>query len=44
MTQRDAEDFIEQVMSSKDPRIATFRNMIIEKRLRYEQFWRGDEQ
>src|SRR5207248_10629927 len=36
MTKRDAEDFLEQVRRSRDPRIATFRNMINDKRLKYE--------
>ena len=35
MTARDAEGFINQVMRSRDPRIAPFRDMINDKRTEY---------
>jgi hypothetical protein len=31
MTKKDAQDFIDQVMSSRDPRIAEYRNFILDK-------------
>jgi len=44
MTKQDARDFIDQITRSRDPRIAPLRNAIIDKRLRYERFLRGDAQ
>lgn len=35
MTTADAEDFIQQIMRSRDPRIAPFRNTINDKRMKY---------
>jgi hypothetical protein len=37
MTEKDAWDFIDQVMRSRDPRIKTFRDMILDKRVKYER-------
>jgi len=35
MTTKDAEDFIGQIKRSRDPRIAEFRDMIVDKRTEY---------
>jgi hypothetical protein len=36
MTKEDAEDFLEQVLRSRDPRIAPFRDMILAKAKEYK--------
>jgi hypothetical protein len=43
MTKKNAEDFVEQIKRSKDPRIAPFRDAILQKRAKYELLHRGDE-
>jgi len=37
MTKEDAEDFLDQVMRSRDPRIATFRDAIKNKSRKFNQ-------
>ena len=44
MTAEAAQDFVDQIMRSRDPRIAPFRDTILKKRSRYERFRRGEEQ
>jgi hypothetical protein len=43
MTKKDAEDFVEQIKRSKDPRIAPFRDTILQEHAKYELLHRGDE-
>ena len=42
-TKKDAEDFVEQIKRSKDPRIAPFRDTILQEHAKYELLHRGDE-
>jgi hypothetical protein len=42
MTKKDAEGFVEQIKRSKDPRIAPFRDTILQKGAKYELLHRGD--
>jgi hypothetical protein len=42
MTKKDAEDFVEQIKRSKDPRIAPFRDTILQKGAKYGLLHRRD--
>jgi hypothetical protein len=44
MTKKEAEDFVELIKRSNDPRIEPFVDAIIDKRLRYEQLLERNDQ